>query len=264
MSGPTARTLLRTHAWIVYAFLYTPIVVLVVFSFNRASASSAAWRGFTTQWYAKLLQNESLRDAMLNSLIVGATATIASTLIGTAAAIGLHRLRRGKTVAATQGLVYLPIVIPDIVLGVALLTLFSLTRTQLSFATVILAHLAFCVSYVVIVVRARLAGIDPALEEAARDLGAGPIGIFLRVTLPLIAPGVAAAGLLVFIVSFDDYVITSLVSGSTSQTLPLKVYAMLRAEVTPEVNAACTVLLGLTVLLTTASQWILKRGNVSS
>lgn len=260
MTGTTTRALLRTHAWLVYAFLYAPILVLVVFSFNE-STGGAKWTGFTGHWYAKLLRNQSLRDAMVNSLLVAAAATVFSAVVGTAAALGLHRLRRGKSVAATRGLLYLPIVIPDVVLGVALLALFGFTGTRLSIWTVVLAHLSFCVSYVAIVVRARLAGIDPALEEAAMDLGAGPVGTFARVTLPLIAPGIVAAGLLVFIVSLDDYVVTSLVAGPGSTTLPLKVYSMLRVEVTPEVNAVCTVMLAFTVVLIAASQWLLARGE---
>lgn len=263
MSGSTTRTVLRTHAWLVYAFLYAPILVVVAYSFNDATRG-ARWNGFTGRWYEKLLHNQSMHDAMLNSLLVASAATTFSTIVGTAAALGLRRLQRGRLFAATQGLIYLPIVIPDIVLGVALLSLFSLTGTRLSLGTVVLAHLAFCVSYVAIIVRARLTGLDPSLEEAARDLGAGPFGTFARVTLPLIATGVVSAALLVFIVSLDDYVITSLVAGPGSTTLPIKIYSMLKVEVTPEVNAACTVLLGVTVVLIAASQWLMAGKNTPS
>lgn len=262
MKPAMTRNLLRTHAWLVYAFLYAPIVVLVIFSFND-SVRGAKWTGFTGQWYAKLLDNESMHDAVMNSLIVASAATAFSAVVGTATALGMQRLRRGRAINATRGLLYLPIVIPDVVLGVALLELFSFTGTKLSLGTVIFAHLTFCVSYVAIVVRARLAGIDPSLEEAAMDLGAGPAGTFNRVTLPLITPGILAASLLVFIVSLDDYVITSLVAGPGATTLPLKIYSMLRVEVTPEVNATCTVMLAFTVVLVVLSQWLLGRARRS-
>jgi spermidine/putrescine transport system permease protein len=259
-SAPT-RNLLRVHTILVYAFLYAPILVLVAFSFNVARRG-ARWTGFTANWYEKLFANESMRDAAINSLLVAAAATVVSTVVGTAAALGLRRLRPGKG-AATRGLIYLPIVIPEIVLGVSLVSLFGLVGMNLSLSTVILAHVAFSVSYVAIVVRARLAGIDSSLEEAAKDLGAGPVATFLRVTLPLIAPGVVAAGLLVFTLSLDDYVVTSLVAGPGATTLPLNSNSMLKVEVTPEVNAACTVLLGLTVVLVAVSQWLLGSGNTS-
>jgi spermidine/putrescine transport system permease protein len=266
MTGRKTEILLRAHAWAVYAFLYAPIGVLVAYSLNRARRG-ARWTGVTGAWYARLARNESMRDAMLNSLLVAAGATVLATLVGTAAALGLHRLAtaRGRgpgaggagagarAGTATRGLLYLPIVIPEIVLGVALVSFFGLLGMRLSLWTVVLAHLAFSVSYVAIVVKARLAGLDPGLEEAATDLGAGPLGTFARVTLPLIAPGVIAAGLLVFTVSLDDYVVTSLVAGPGATTLPLKIYSMLKVEVTPEVNAACTVLLGLTVVLIAVS-----------
>lgn len=269
-----ARLLLRVHAWAVYAFLYAPIGVLVAYSFNRARRG-ARWTGLTGDWYARLARNDSMRDALINSLLVAAGATVLATFVGTAAALGLHRLgtirgrgagsdrgragdARAGLAAATRGLLYLPIVIPEIVLGVALVSFFGLLGMRLSLGTVVLAHLAFSVSYVAIVVKARLAGIDPSLEEAATDLGAGPVGTFVRVTLPLIAPGVVAAALLVFTVSLDDYVVTSLVAGPGATTLPLKIYSMVKVEVTPEVNAACTVLLGLTVILIAASHRLMS------
>jgi spermidine/putrescine transport system permease protein len=262
VTGPVTRILLRVHAWVVYAFLYAPILVLVAYSFNKARRG-AKWTGVTGGWYAKLFSNESMRDAMVNSLIVAAVATVLATLVGTTAALGLDRLqrrarqRRGKAGAATRGLLYLPVVVPEVVLGVALVSFFGLLDLRLSLGTVILAHVTFTVSYVTIVVKARLAGLDPALEEAAADLGAGPVGTFARVTLPLILPGVVAAALLVFTVSLDDYVVTSFVSGPGSTTLPRKIYSMLKVEVTPEVNAGCTVLLMFTVMLIALSHVML-------
>lgn len=255
-STPNSRRFLRLHAALVYAFLYAPIVVLVVFSFNRAHLA-AVWGGFGTGWYGKLWDDQPMREAAKISLLVAGVTTVLATVVGTAAALALARYpRRG---GATRGLLFLPVVVPEIVTGVALVTFFGLVRVQLGLTTVILAHLAFSVSYVAIVVRARLAGLDRSLEEAATDLGAGAWGTFARVTLPLIAPGVAAAALLVFTVSLDDYVITSFVAGPGATTLPLKIYSMLKTQVTPEVNAACTVLLAFTVVLIAISQLLLRR-----
>ena len=204
----------------------------------------------------------------MNSLIVAAATTAVSTAVGTAAALGLARFqprsRRGKGAGvATSGLLYLPIIIPEIVLGVALLTSFGLFRVRLSMTTVVLAHVVFTVSYVAVVVRARLAGMDRSLEEAAMDLGAGPAATFFRVTFPLAAPGIVAGALLAFTISLDDYVVTSLVAGANSTTLPVKIYSMLKVGVTPEVNALCTVLLVLTVGLTLIAQRLLRPRELS-
>jgi spermidine/putrescine transport system permease protein len=257
-----SRRLLATHTWLVYAFLYAPIVVLVVFSFNRARRGSR-WTGFTTDWYARLLNDRDLRAAAANSLLVAAVATFVSTVVGTMAALGLARYhfrsRLGsRATGVTRALLYLPVIVPEIVLGVSLLTLFGLLGVRLGIETVILAHVVFCLSYVAVVVKARLAGLDPSLEEAAMDLGAGPVATFVRVTLPQIAPGMIAGALLAFTISLDDYVVTSLVTGPQSTTVPVLVYSRLKTEVTPEVNAACTVLLAFTVVLIVAAQWLMR------
>jgi spermidine/putrescine transport system permease protein len=260
-----SRRLLATHTWLVYAFLYAPIVVLVVFSFNRARRGSQ-WTGFTFDWYARLLDDRELREAAVNSLLVAASATLASTVVGTMAALALSkyqfRSRWGSNAsAATRVLLYLPVIVPEIVLGISLLTLFGVLGVRLGMQTVIVAHVVFCVSYVAVVVKARLAGLDPALEEAAMDLGAGPVGTFFRVTLPQLAPGMLAGALLAFTISIDDYVVTSLVTGSESNTLPVVIYSRLRREVTPEVNAACTALLAFTVVLIVAAQRLMWRSS---
>jgi spermidine/putrescine transport system permease protein len=259
-----SRRLLATHTWLVYAFLYAPIVVLVVFSFNRARRGSQ-WTGFTLDWYARLLRDAELREATANSLLVAAAATLVSTIVGTMAALALSRYhfrsRLGSNAsAATRVLLYLPVIVPEIVLGVSLLTLFGVLGMRLSMGTVILAHVVFCVSYVTVVVKARLADLDPSLEEAALDLGAGPVGTFMRVTLPQLAPGMLAGALLAFTISIDDYVVTSLVTGEESKMLPVLVYSRLKTEVTPEVNAACTALLAFTIVLIVAAQRLM-RGN---
>lgn len=246
------RAFMTAHSWLVYFFLYAPIVILIVFSFNEGRQASR-WEGFSFQWYAKLAENHLLLKSVKNSLLVAAATTVLSTTIGTLAALALGRYNfRGKP--ATQAALFLPIIIPEIVLGAALVTFFGAIQFRLSIWTVILAHVAFSISYVAIVVRARLAGFDRALEEAAMDLGAGPLETFFRVTLPLILPGIVAGALLVFTISIDDYVITSFVAGVGATTLPLQIYSMIKVGVTPEVNAVSTLLLLLTVLMIVAAQ----------
>ena len=251
-----SRRLLAAHTALVYLFLWVPIAVLAVFSFN-AGRQTAVWRGFTLDWYRRLLANEALLASVRNSLAAAALTTLIATVIGTLAALALRRTDlRGR--GATLALLFLPMVIPEVVLGAALLTFFGTIGLRLSLVTVVIAHVVFSVSYVALVVRARLAGLDPALEEAARDLGAGPFETFRRVTLPLIFPGIAASALLVFTLSIDDYVVTSFVAGAGATTLPLHVYSMLRVGVTPEVNAVSTLLLAGTIALIVAAQRLLR------
>ncbi len=241
----------------VYLFLYAPLLVLALFSFNRGRLT-ASWEGFTLEWYRKLLDDRQVLQALRNSLTVGFAATALSTVIGAAAALAFHRwpFRRQGTLDA---LVTVPIVVPEIVLASSLLLLFAGLGLRLGFLTVILAHVAFCVSYVVVVVGARLAGFDRSLEEAAMDLGAGPFATFFKVTLPGIAPGVLAAALLCLALSIDDYVITSFVAGVGSTTLPVQIYSMVRSGVSPEINAVSTVLLVATSLLLLGAPFLLAR-----
>ena len=231
----------------VYLFLYAPILVLAAFSFNKGRLT-ASWEGFTFDWYLKLLHNEQVLTAVRNSLIVGFAATILATVLGTTAALAFHRYRFRRQ-EAMDALVTVPIVVPEIVLASSLLLLFASVGLSLGFVTIVLAHVAFSVSYAVVVVRARLAGFDKSLEEAAMDLGAGPWRTFWQVTLPQIFPGVLAAALLVFALSIDDYVITSFVAGVGTTTLPVQIYSMVRRGITPEINAVSTLLLVATSLL---------------
>jgi ABC-type spermidine/putrescine transport system permease subunit II len=243
---------LRIYAWLVYVFLYAPIAILVLFSFNKAS-QTAVWQGFTLEWYRSLAQNELILAAVRNSLIVGCAATAIATVIGTLVALALGRYEFPGQ-GLTKNLLYLPVIIPEIVVGAALVTFFGVAALRLSLLTVIIAHVVFSISYVAIVVRARLSGFDRSLEEAAADLGARPMPTFWRVTLPLILPGVVSGGLLVFTVSIDDYVITSFVAGVGATTLPLQIYSMLKVGVTPEVNAVSTLLLVVTIVLIAVAQ----------
>lgn len=236
----------------VFAYLYLPILVLVAFSFN-GSRQMSVWSGFTWDWYARAWNDAAVVQSLRTSLLVGFLATALSVLLGTPAAVALGRHKfRGK--GTVDALFYLPVVVPEIVLGFASVVFFGLVGWRLGFASVVAAHVAFSVSYVVFVVRARLAMLDPRLEEAATDLGATPFGAFVRVTLPLLAPGLVSAALLVFTISLDDYVVTSFVAGRGGTTLPLQIYSMVRTGVTPEINAISTLLLAATFALVFASR----------
>jgi spermidine/putrescine transport system permease protein len=232
---------------LVYLFLYAPILILIGLSFN-SSRFTTIWRGFTWRWYQLAWRDAELIAALRMSLIVGLLTTLIATAIGTAAALGLARYRvRLRRLA--EGLVFLPVIIPEIVIGFATAALFGAVGIAFGLGTIIAAHVAFSISYVVFIVRARAASLNRSLEEAAMDLGATPWQTFVKVTLPLILPGVISAALLVFTLSLDDYVITSFVAGPGAATLPLKIYSMVKTGVTPEINAISTVLLLVTVML---------------
>jgi spermidine/putrescine transport system permease protein len=225
----------------VYAFLHVPLLVLVVFSFND-SKFSVDWTGFTLDWYYRLLQRPDILRGLKASLIVGGASTVISAILGTMIALALARHRfRGRR--ALEGFLYVPIVTPEIVVGISLLILFVLLGIPLGITTIIIAHVAFCVSFVVIVVLARLEGMDGTLEEAAMILGADEITTFRRVTVPQLWPGILSGALLAFTMSFDDFVITAFVSGSGSSTLPIVVYGMVRRNIEPSINAISTIIL---------------------
>jgi spermidine/putrescine transport system permease protein len=234
------KRLLSTYAIAVYAFLHVPLLILAVFSVN--SSRFTIWQGFSLDWYRAVFANSDLGEAALHSFEIALLSTLLSALIGTLCAYGLWK--RGNPVLS--GGLYLSLLTPEIVTGISLLALFQwafrFLHMRLGMHSVILAHVAFSISYVVIVVMARLRTFDPALEEAAMDLGATEWQAFRRVTVPAILPGVAAAALLAFTVSFDDYVITSLVAGIDSETLPMVIYAMARRGVNPIVNAISTMI----------------------
>ena len=241
---------LALYAIAVYAFLHLPLLILAIFSVNASRFT--AWQGLSLHWYQAMLADSDLLESAGNSLAIAVASTALSTVIGTLAAYALWK-RASNWLA---GGLYLSLVTPEIVTGVSLLALFQWTFRYVNFRlgmhTVILAHVSFSIAYVVVVVLARLRGFDPALEEAAQDLGATEFAAFQRVTLPYLAPAIAAAAMLAFTISIDDYVITSLVAGVDSQTLPMVIYAMARRGVSPVLNAVSTtivVLLGTLVLL---------------
>jgi spermidine/putrescine transport system permease protein len=241
---------LAAYAVFAYAFLHVPLLILAVFSFN--SSRFAVWQGFSLQWYRAVAADANLIESSVNSLIIAVAATIAATILGTLAAYGLWK----SGSSWLSGSLYLSLVTPEIVTGVSLLALFQwvfrFLNLRLGMHTVILAHVGFSLAYVVVVVLARLRGFDRTLEEAALDLGATEFGAFWRVTLPYLGPAIAAAAMLAFTVSIDDYVITSLVAGVDSQTLPMVIYAMARRGVNPALNAVSTLIvvgLGLLIML---------------
>ena len=227
-----------------YAFLYIPLVIVVVYSFND-SRLNAEWVGFTFGWYDKLFHNEDMLVAAGNSLAIGLVASLVSTVLGTMAGVALYRY----PMRLLSVLVLSPIAIPEILMGVSLLIFFVLLNFTLGLVSVALAHIAFCIGFVAIVVRSRLAGMDEALTEAARDCGATPWQAFRYVTLPLIMPGVIAGALMAFTLSIDDFVITFFTAGAGTVTLPLQIYSMIKIAVTPEVNAVSTLLMLLTLAL---------------
>lgn len=245
--------LLGLYAAAVYAFLHLPLIILGVFSFNASRFT--VWEGFSLRWYRAALENPQLLEACWNSLVVAATATLLATALGTLCAYGLWKRRSGPIEAG----LYLSLVTPEVVMGISLLAfyqwLFRYFGVRLGMHTVVLAHVTFCLAYVVLVVLARLRTLEPSLEEAAMDLGATEWQAFRRVTLPLAGPGIAAAAMLCFALSFDDYVITSLVAGVDSETLPMVIYAMARRGVSPVVNAVSTIIVfGLGVFILVAER----------
>ena len=227
-----------------YAFLYAPLLIVVAYSFND-SRLNAEWVGFTLSWYGKLFGNDKMLKAAWNSLVIGLTASAVSTVLGTMAGYAMYRYR----MRLLPVLVLAPIAIPEILMGVSLLIFFVMLNITLGMVSIVLSHIAFCIGFVAIVVRSRLAGMDESLTEAARDLGATPWQAFRLVTLPLIMPGVVAGGLMAFTLSIDDFVITFFTAGAGTVTLPLQIYSMIKIAVTPEVNAVSTLLMLLTLAL---------------
>ena len=257
--GRWLSRLLTVHGMVGYVFLYFPIVILVVFSFNASRYASGAWRGFSLEWYATLFSNEAIGVALKNTLVVAGVSTFVSTVFGTMVALAMERYRFwGKL--AFDALLYLPIIIPDIAMAVMLLLFFVLGRARLSLVTIIISHVAFNISFVAVVVRARLAYFDISLEEAAQDLYANEWQTFRRVTLPLIMPGILGGALLAFTLSIDDFVITFFTSGPGSTTLPLRIYSMVKLGVTPEINALSSVMLLVSMGLVLLS-FLLQKGG---
>ena len=245
---------LCAYALTVLAFLYLPLLILALYSFN-ASRINAVWSGFTLDWYVSLFHNRRVLEALTNSLIIAVISTVASTVLGTMAALALNRYKY-KFKAAINGLLYLPILIPEIVMGLSLLVLFSQTAVPLGKISLTLAHITFCVSFVVITVNSRLEGMEPELEAAAADLYATPMQTFRYITLPLAMPGIIAGALIAFTLSIDDFIISFFVAGPSSTTLPLYIYAMVKRGISPEINALSTLMMLATIALIVLAQFI--------
>jgi putrescine transport system permease protein len=244
-----------------FAFLYLPIVLLVVYSFNE-SRLVTVWAGFSTKWYGELFRNRSLLDAAWVSLRVGLVAATLATVLGTLAGVSLARFGAfpGRTLFA--GMIYAPLVMPEVITGLSLLLMFVALSFDRGLATITAAHVTFSMCYVAAVVQARLGAFDRSLEEAAMDLGCPPARTFFAITLPLIRPAVASGWLLAFTLSLDDLVIASFVSGPGSTTLPMKIYSQVRLGVTPEINAVSTILVGIVAVGAVAASLILKQRQV--
>ena len=262
-----ARWLLRLHATAIYLFLYVPILVLIIFSFNK-SRFGATWTGWTVEWYEELFRDDRIAEAFQTSMLIGVVSTLLATALGTMLALVLERYRfRGRS--ALDAAVYLPIVTPDIVMAVALLAFFSLAfrllndllglslRTGLH--TIIVSHVAFNIPFVAVVVRASLRHFDRRIEEAAQDLGASPWHTFRYITLPLILPGIIGGALIAFTLSLDDFIITFFTSGPGIITLPLEVYGRVRRSITPVINAVSTLMLLGSMALVSLSLLVQRR-----
>ena len=257
MSEKKPALWLRLITLLIYAYIYIPILILIIFSFNTQKLN-VRWEGFTLHWYGVLFRDASVMLATRNTLIVAFTSTLISTLIGTMAALALQRYRFPGYTAAESTL-YIPVIIPEVVMGIALLAFFVQIRMTLGLSTITLSHIAFSIPFVTLVVRARLHGFDKSIEEAAMDLGANELTTFWRVTLPTIMPGVMSGALLAFTLSLDDYVITYFTAGPGSTTLPLRIFSMVRFAVTPEVNALSTLWVLTVFVLLLISQIVQRR-----
>lgn len=252
-----SRWILAGWTWLVLAFLYLPILLLIVYSFNN-SQLNAVWRGFTLRWYGEIWRDEALLWAVLNSLIVASISTLISVALGTGAAWVMHRHRLpGAGVVRTLSV--LPMVVPEIIMGVSLMLLFRSAGLNLGYATVVIAHVTFCFPFVMAAVEARLAGLDPSLAEAAMDLGATPAAAFFRVILPYLLPGVIAGAMLAFTLSLDEFIVTFFTCDADSQTLPVVIYSRIKPGLSPTLNAVSTLIVAVTAVLALASESIRQK-----
>ena len=242
---------------LVYSYIYIPVIILIIFSFNDQRANTH-WVGFTTEWYVKLFTNSELLAIYGNTLIIAVISTIFSVIIGTIGAVGLTRFRfKGRSVI--NNALYVPIVIPEIVLAVALLSIFSAINFPLGMLTLILGHTTLTLPFVIITIKSRLSGFDQSVEEASMDLGASRRTTFLKVTLPMIMPGVMSGGFLAFTLSLDDFIISNFIAGPKCMTFPVKVYSMVKSGVSPEVNALTTIVIALFLLGLLVSKLLEKK-----
>lgn len=237
--------------------MYLPILCVIIYSFNESKISSV-WGGFSLKWYEILWKDRSMKEAFQNSLVLAGLSCFSAAIIGTLGAVGIVK-RKKRADGIVEYIATLPIMIPEIILGMVFMAFFALIGLPFGMLTLVIAHTAFCVPYILMMVKARLAGMDKSLEEAAKDLGASEWRIFFDITLPLIAPAIISGMLLAFAMSWDDVIISIFVTGAKTNTLPVKIYTQMKTGVTPEVNALCTVMLLLTLAIVFLSNWIGKR-----
>jgi len=255
----TKKISARIFSGLVFAFLYLPIAIVVLFSFN-ISKRNILFEGFTLDWYSVMAQNDALLQAFANTLIVASCSTLIATMIGTLTAVGMFRYKfRGKGVI--DALLYIPVVIPEIVLGIALLSVFSLCNIPLGLISMIIAHVTFSIPFVVFTVRARLSGYDRSVEEAAMDLGANRKKVFFHITVPILLPGILSGAILAFTLSIDDIIISFFTTGATSTTFPLKVLELVRSGVSPDVYALSTLIILVTFTIVVVSQTFAYKRN---
>lgn len=247
------------YVGVITSITYIPIILTVIYSFN-ASKISSVWEGFSLKWYVELFQDRDLGEALRNSLILAVLSCILAVFIGTSGALGMYR-RKSRLNDAVAYVSTIPIMIPEIILGMVFLSIFSLMGLPFGMVTLVIAHTTFCVPYIYSMVKARLVGMDKSLEEAALDLGASPMRVFFDITLPLIMPAILSGVMLAFAMSFDDVVISIFVTGPTVNTLPVKIYTKLKTGVTPEINALATLLLAVITLLLLGASAINKIGQ---
>lgn len=243
------RKIRFSHIYItaVLMIMYLPILMIVLYSFNESKISSV-WGGFSLKWYEMLKNDRAMHEAIRNSIVLGVLSCASAAVIGTLGAVGMSRIRlRSKGVV--EYISMLPIMIPEIILGMVFMTFFALIGLPFGMTTLVIAHTAFCIPYIYMMVKARLAGMDASLLEAARDLGASPWRVFFDITLPLIAPAIVSGMLLAFAMSLDDVVISIFVTGAETNTLPIKIYTQMKTGVTPEINALCTIMLIVTLII---------------
>ncbi|MBY5823074.1 ABC transporter permease [Rhizobium leguminosarum] len=244
-----------------FAFLYLPIVLLVIFSFNESKLVTV-WGGFSTKWYVSLLSNQGLLDAAWVTIRVGLLSATVATILGTMAALTLVRYTRFRGRMLFSGMIYAPLVMPDVITGLSLLLLFVAIGFDRGFWTITLAHTTLTMCFVAVVVQSRLLSFDQSIEEAAQDLGAPPLRTFFEITLPIIAPAVLSGWILAFTLSLDDLVIASFTSGPGATTLPMRIYSQVRLGVTPEINAVCTILIAIVTIGVICASVVTKRREI--
>jgi spermidine/putrescine transport system permease protein len=251
------RRIFATWTGFVFVFFYLPIVILVLFSFNQ-SKLNIVWTGFTFEWYAALWHDTVLIRTLKNSLIVATATTAVSVVLGTAGAWLLHRYRY-RASGTLETLVFLPMIVPEVILGVSLLILFVTIGLKLGYTTIVISHVTFCFPFVMAAVQARLAGLDPALEEAALDLGATPLQAFTKVLVPYLMPAIVSGALMSFTLSLDELIVTYFTASAGTRTLPLEIFGRVKKGLDPSLNAISTVFIGVTVLAVFFTEMLRRR-----